>query len=49
MSNPNDYQSPSNEELLAMIEQIIKEAFADDDEWTVDKETAASDFPEEAN
>ena len=48
MSNPNDYQSPSNEELLAMIEKIIEEAFADD-EWTVDKETAASDFPEEAN
>ena len=43
-------QPTSNEELLALIQQIIKEAFADDDdEWTVDKETAASDFPEEAN
>ena len=42
-------QPTSNEELLALIQQIIKEAFADDDEWTVDKETAASVFPEEAN
>ena len=43
-------QPTSNEELLALIHQIIKEAFSEaDDQWTVDKETAASDFPEEAN
>ena len=57
-SSNNDYQSPTDEELEAMVKRMLDEIFGgditdsetpDDPDWTVDKETAKSDFPEEAN
>ena len=49
MTNPqnNDYVSPSDEELEAMIKGMLSEVFGDDPEWTADKEQAKREFPEE--
>ena len=51
MTNPqnNDYVSPSDEELEAMIKGMLSEVFGDDPEWTADKEQAEREFPDEAN
>ena len=64
MDNPrtnDDYQSPTDEELRSLIEQMLQDVFEDDEdafidhvsgddpEWTADKEQAEREFPDEAN
>lgn len=52
MTNQPDNEKPSEEDLMKMIEEVMKAVFGekeeDDPNWTVDKETRDSDFPEEA-
>lgn len=54
MTNPqnNDYVSPSDEELEAMMKKMLCEIFdldPDSPTWDVDKQTAKDTFPDEAN
>ena len=53
MTNQPDNEKPSEEDLMKMVEEVLKAVFddkkeEDDPNWTVDKETRDSDFPEEA-
>lgn len=48
-NNDNSTSSLSDKQLDTMVNKIIDDVFKDDPDWSVDKETAKSDFPEEAN
>ena len=57
-SSNDECERPTDAELEAMVKKMLDDIFGgdisdsetpDDPNWTVDKETAKSDFPEEAN
>lgn len=48
-NNDNSTSSLSDKQLDTMLNKIIDDVFKDDPNWTADKETAKSNFPEEAN